>query len=652
MDATIKSAHDFVWLLTTSNSRKSNVKAVDLKVSVLFSRFSKFLSENRHQLTEDQHQHAYSVITQLSSELRKKGLVIPAKKIEGVIELLKNTGIGRWNAVANAHRMEELVQSSTTRRRKPEELKLPLDFNFVCDAPTFQANIPFLQGQISNLKDFDVPGFLMGRKGRDPLTTGAIDALLGQAVDDVRKKAVEISKSKEIPLEKAYKLLVGVVDRYDDISLQIYNSDKASPPPSTFALRSAILIASQQDGVNLDSWMVYTKSGKPDYTGIWTFLDNWKNWTPEAQGAMAKLGETMIVKATQLAEKHQGGKVILLKGGSGAGKTRLTGQLMGKHSGGVMAPDAGKKVVRRPIESASHAAAHVQGSQLAYRLFSDMIDSLKGTVVYDSTLGNPRDLANYLEKVKSYNAKKKADQPARKLVVYDVARNDTARALAVLKRSVEGEDPRIHPDFIIRAAIYDKLNRVKCMEVILNDTVEASEERAEYHFIGGDQQGWNTEEVMTLGSNREMRLTPLAKERLALEGIQLDEEHEQLSVFVDESFLKNHYQDQFNRPVKELLSELSAAERTSLIEVFAGRTLPLAASAGPITNASEFYDALPLNIRSVVSKTTVQDAFSALGDGQQAFFSTIEGRSSISYLDLPLRTALIIHHNLQKDPWK
>lgn len=58
----------------------------------------------------------------------------------------------------------------------------------------------------------------------------------------------------------------------------------------------------QKHNLKLDSWMFYTKGGKPKESGqLWKFLDQWKNWIPEAHGKFAKYIEVAKIKANELA---------------------------------------------------------------------------------------------------------------------------------------------------------------------------------------------------------------------------------------------------------------------------------------------------------------------------------------------------------------
>lgn len=529
-----------------------------------------------------------------------------------------------------------------------------LDPLFKCSDQEINNFTPTIQNFLESAKSFNVAEFLRGSEKRSSKSVSINDLLIREAIDFVNMQAKQIAKEQNITLQNAYKKLIGILDKFDDESSQQHILDKSYTPLSTFILRSAILLASSQEGIGLESWMVYTKSGKPtDESGkpadegkLWRFLEQWKNWVPEAHGAMAKFTEITLVKTRQMANKSlendNKNKVILLKGGFGAGKTRLANQLMGENASGVVAPDACKRVVRRSMETVTHAAAHVQGSGLAYTLFDEMISKQKGTIVYDSSLSRPQDIKEYLEKCKKAH---------KKMVVYDVARHDMARILSILKRSVEGEDPRIPPSFIVTSAIRDKLNRVECMKTILNDLTEDVELRPEYHFMGANETGWDLQEVMLLSSKNSIELKHGdAKNRLLLEGLKITSDGKIEGQHESET-LKTYFQNQFELPVKKVMEQLSEEEKGSLNHVFEQRKLTLTPNH-MIANASDFYEALPLSIKKVLSIKAVEDSFNGLTQKtREAFFSSLALNSSISYLDLPLLTALIIHQNLQKDPW-
>lgn len=519
-----------------------------------------------------------------------------------------------------------------------------LDPNFVCDEETYNQNLNLLNQLQEQTENFDVPAHIRGEKGQSP-EEGPLQQnkeILTSVTDSLKTQAHElVDNGKVTDLAMAYKKLVGSVDKYDEQSKRQF-LETGDPPKSTYALRTAILKASHSEGVGLDSWCVYTKGGKPGGHNIWPFLENGKNWVPEAQGARAKWIESTVVRTTSLSRIQKQNSVVLLKGGFGAGKTRLINEKFGEQGSGAIAPDKAKEIDRRSSPELPHSAAHIHGSQAAYELMNEMIKKQEGTIVYDSSLSNPADISKYLQQCKD---------AGKKMVIYDVARNDMARALSVLKRPVDGEDPRIPPDFIIRSAINDKVNRVKCMEVVLKDTTENSTIQPEYHFIGGDKQGWNTEEVMVLGPNGKMELKEHAEERLLLEGIEIHAEKKGLSLTINRESLTQQYNEQFERPVRDIKSELSNEEQTTL-EVFSKRSFNIDPENN-IQNATELYLALPANVQEAIPQKAFEGAFNSISeDTRKDFFDSIQNKSHFSYEDLPLRVALSIHQNLKTDPWK
>lgn len=566
--------------------------------------------------------------------------------------------------VANFFGIKNLKFSSAevgielTKRYSP----LKLDPKFVCDESTFKNTLPELENLLKNSKEFNTIPFLTGPRGASEKDLALNQKILDDATNFMKEQVEKLVKEKSISHEGAYKLLIGVLDKYDDEAIETRRMHKGFEPSSTFALRSAILLASVSEGIELQSWMVYTKSGKAVEKDLWPFLDNWKNWIPEAQGAMAKFAETTFIQARELAKysreiRGQGDtdQVIMLKGGFGAGKTRFIGKLPSigeEHSQGVVAPDLGKRVVRRAMESVPHASAHIQGSQIAYTLFDEMIQHQVGDVVYDSSLAWSSDVESYLEK--SQNAGKK-------MVVFDIARNDMARALSVLKRSVGGDDPRIGPDFIIKSALNDKTNRAACMQVVLNAKIKDGQEAIapEYRFVGADAKGWGGKEVMLIRPGSITKVDDEMKARLALEGIEVDEKAKIVRLMKSKEEFENYYKIQFERPVKDLLAEIETAneddksEYERLSETFSGRSFDLTSAAGkPIEDTFSLYEALPEKIKKALPKKALEEALNAVGpDTRRAFFESIRGKNSFSYHDLPLTTALMINKNLQGDPW-
>lgn len=383
---------------------------------------------------------------------------------------------------------------------------------------------------------FDVRTFL-NPKYQDPKVEENNDQMLQKTSDSMIRIAKKISQEEKIDLNASFKKLLGALDQYDAEEKSARGQHLSHP--SSFLLRSALLLASQQSGCSIESWMAYTKGGKPHLDNPawvpWGFLDNWKNWVPEAQGMMAKFSEIQITKARALANEHNEGvslptskgHVVLLKGGFGAGKSHLAGEKLktkeeeaeNKAPEGLFSPDVAKRMVRQAMPAVPHSMAHVQGSQLAYKLFDEVIQKTVGTVAYDTSLGNPKDIEGYLAKCK---------QAGKKMEIHDVVRNDMARFLSVLKRSVDGHDPRIPIERMINTSIDDKKNRVDCMRVILNDDSKEGDPLAPvYHFHGSAATGF-AKEALVLSSNGRVELKtdkmkqPKIIERLRLEGIELD----------------------------------------------------------------------------------------------------------------------------------
>jgi hypothetical protein len=466
-----------------------------------------------------------------------------------------------------------------------------LNPKFICDQSTFNELLSPLEQQLDQTEEFDTAAFLRGAKGVSKEVLEKNEKILSDTTNFMRERAKAISDNKKISLEDAYKLLLGAIDKYDDVAIARRIKDKNFEIPSTFALRSALLLASIKDNGGLLSWMVYTKSGKPDAKFVWDWFDMWKNWVPEAQGAMAKFSEITLIKAKKLADVHTANRVVLLKGGFGAGKTRMTKKLIEEEStkgtsttesssreglaAGVVAPDIGKRVVRRAMETVPHGIAHMQGSQIAFKLFDDMIQQVKGDVVYDSSLSFSDDVQKYLDKSLA---------AGKRMVIYDVARNDMARVLSVLKRSVGGDDPRIPPDFIINSALTDKKNRVACMNVILNAEIKKGQKTPEYHFVGTNAQGWDTQEVMVLTPHNIQKKHPEMIERLALEGIKIEVNEDTGDVTVKDikAVTEQEYKDKFRLTVREVLEGIDPGtdlegqvEYEKLHDTFANRKFTL-----------------------------------------------------------------------------
>lgn len=479
-----------------------------------------------------------------------------------------------------------------------------LDQDYICTEKSYNDSLAFIQTLQELIEYINISEFVSGVENKRN------EEILAAATNSMRLNAMRFLLNGEAKdLNTANKKLVGVLDRYDK-----------TDPKGTYILRTALLKASHAAGVGLHSWSVYTKGGKPEGSEIWGFLEKGKNWIPEAQGLRAKWIEITSVKTNRLSKKFKDNQVVLLKGGFGAGKTRQILERFGVYGAGAIAPDKGKAIDRRINPDLPHFAAQAHGSQAAFELMDELLQKQTGTVIYDSSLYKPEDVAGYLAKCK---------KAGKKMVIYDVARNDMARILSVLKRPVEGEDPRIPPHLIIESAIRDKVNRVKCMQIVLDDDTKVGSLRPEYHFISGDEQGWNAEEVMELGPEGTIVLKPGAEERLALEGIEFS--GNTLKLTVNEESLEKYYEEMFDRPVREIMAALSFEEQSTL-GVFQQRIFP-----------TKLYDDLPKNIRDALPKKAFEDALENVDFSSKQFFT---------YEDLPLRAALSLHQHLKKDPWK
>jgi len=530
--------------------------------------------------------------------------------------------------------MEEPVQGNDD---------IQLDSRFTCDPDIYNEKLKEVINDCLELsEDFDVRTFLTGKPVLSTNAGKENTRILTFLSKKIKEMAQIMADQKNITVKEAYQKLIGAIDLHEEKM----GMDDSVPVKSTFAFRSALLQTSHQVGVGLDSWVVYTKSGKPE-NNIWSFVENSTNWIPEAQAAMGKLMETTITKALVLAREHPEQQVVLLKGGFGAGKTRQAGELYGSSSDGVIAPDKGKNVVHRSMPEVSHAAAHVHGSQVSHALFEELCAKVKGTVVYDSSLSRPDDLEHYIEAASEAN---------KKVVVYDIARHDMARILSVLKRKVSGEDPRIPPDFIIEGAVRDKINRTSCMEVVIRSEDEDASTKPEYHFIGGNAQGWDTKEVMMLTPGT-IELLEDAPGRLQHEGLEYDPETNSLKSRHTEDSLRDYFATEFERTVSDIVNELSPKEQEMLIEEFTKRRLGIKLSEKDKITRDNFYSLLSRQMLGNLSEADVSKALDSVSESTlEDFFHKAEQKikagEPLTYMDLPLKVALILHQNLKKDPWE
>jgi hypothetical protein len=104
------------------------------------------------------------------------------------------------------------------------------------------------------------------------------------------------------------------------------------------------------------------------------------------------------------------------------------------------------------------------------------------------------------------------------------------------------------------------------------------------------------------------------------------------------------------KPVKDVMTEISQEEKDSMRAIFESRKIVL--ESKKISSPQEFYEALNPQFKRLISKQAIEDAFAKLKpETAQAFFKSLEANPCLTYLDLPLRTALAINYLLQGDPW-
>lgn len=68
------------------------------------------------------------------------------------------------------------------------------------------------------LLNFNIPVFLAGEKGASTEVLESNQHILNDSVKFLREQAQNLATAKSISLEDAYKLLIGVLDNYDDLS--------------------------------------------------------------------------------------------------------------------------------------------------------------------------------------------------------------------------------------------------------------------------------------------------------------------------------------------------------------------------------------------------------------------------------------------------
>ena len=438
--------------------------------------------------------------------------------------------------------------------------------------------------------------------------------------------------------------------------------------PYNFALRSAILLASEKVGAGLSSLDVYTKQtpdGKPlGKKEFWPWVEKLSNWVPEAQAVALKYVETAFVSAKRLSDEHPEKQVVAYKGGFGAGKTSHGKETFGFDDSeiplftGSIASDRAKQSVRRTMP-VSHNTVHTQGSNMAYNLFDSLIklQSL-GTIVYDTSLSRADDVKDMV---------KRSEAAAKNLKVVDISRDDKARMLAVLARSVDGEDPRIPVEDLLIGASRDRVQRPACMNVVLESQKKElpdpdNKERTRpvshsYELYCGDDKGGDRQKVVTLGSEGrlEWKLTEQERNhRLRLQGISFNTQTRRFECAVAEEDWHSHMTTELAKPVCELVAGLSDGEKAIREKQLTARTLGFIRPAADASLES-LYDSLSLEITMAISLVDFQESFSVLSsDDQSALQATMldisKSYGALSYMDLPAAFALELNSRLNDIP--
>ncbi|WP_067522263.1 hypothetical protein [Endozoicomonas ascidiicola] len=429
-------------------------------------------------------------------------------------------------------------------------------------------------------------------------------------------------------------------------------------------IRSAILQASEENGAGIQSWEAFTHTppSEAQGNGFWTWLEKPSSWIPEAQGAAAKYTEQAWIKALNLAKSHPEQQVIAYKGGFGAGKTSHGKAEFGDQFSGSVAPDSAKRVVRKALP-VSHATAHTQGSDMAFKLFNGLIKRPMGTIIYDSSLSSAGDVKDL---------SRKSSNAGKPLKVIDITRDDKARALAVLAREIDGEDPRIPLSFIEMGAERDRKQRPDCMNAILDSqqvtTIESKSTPKKnrphtYEFHCADSLGADRQLVCTLKSGK----SPIWNEsltkdeintRLASQGIKFNTDTDRFEQLNPNEVWKDKLRDQLKKPVHELIQGLSDGEAKIRRACFSERSLPLKFNLYELTPRT-LYTKLTADIRSKISVEAFEASFEPLSEQERIdtlklFQQPINTEISTTYLDLPAVVAIELHRAFRSTPecWK
>lgn len=469
--------------------------------------------------------------------------------------------------------------------------------------------------------------------------------------------------------QQVYKQSVGLFDAIDDsfqTQLSVHRGDKGTPleSPSTFSLRQAVLQASQKDGVPLESWQAFTKSGRPR-NSIWDFVEKQENWIPEVQEEIDGWMKMYTVRAKKLSafirEKNIQAKkaeatVELIKGIFGAGKTALATKMYPQNVSGIISSDRAKAEVHRSMPAITHNQIHVQGSQIAFTICQKLLQEKGESVVYESALSHPEDIREFLTKAETVH---------KQVIIYDIVRQDMACVLSVLQRNFGGEDPLIPPKKILATLLESKLRRAECMNAVLQSTITDPKLRPEYHFLrrpsyhlfGSYNKDRSLEKIVTLygGSALEWpKSTPtICKQYFGEQGLAIENGTNQVRSTLVEKDVQAQFNQEFNKTVHQVLMGMSSTIQAELRPVFVNRIIELyPPSKKPIQTPEELHNAFSGTVQLKIPKNAVIKAFShCTKEACNDFFTSIEGKSTISYMDFPLFVALEIHSQLLEDLW-
>lgn len=446
----------------------------------------------------------------------------------------------------------------------------------------------------------------------------------------------------------------------------VQDAEKESPEDSMkygFALRCAILLASELSGAGIPSWKVYTHK-QPENTSFWRWIEQPSSWVPEAQAAALKYTEVSLVNAMKLAREHKDDLVVAYKGGFGAGKTSHGKEMFGNDEDGIplfsgsVGSDSAKNVLRKTLP-VSHNTAHVQGSNMAFNLFDGLIrKKAMGTIVYDTSLARSSDIDDLI---------RKSESAGKSFKVVDIVRDDRARMLAVLSRGVEGEDPRIPQSFLEEGAARDRKQRPQCLNAVLNSTGkkikndEGEEKHLQhsYELHCSDRSGSNRKLLVTLTSSKPPQWNPELPEeeinqRLTDQGIVFDEVSGQFKLLVPDEDWAQDIRQELQKPVDELVKQLSEGEAAVRKKIFSERTIEF---ARPLAEPSPqaVYQSLTPGIKKVISEKAFVDSFNGLNPEIKlkaiaSFNRCAEAGAAVSYMELPTAFALEFHRQLTASP--